>query len=313
MAKFTANGVNARIQKYDGAIPLAAVATNLTATNPASFKVPLADIDKFRVGDTIAYTGAPAAASTMNVATHVVTAVNYTTGVVSVTLSGAAWTGGPFNTAGMLATPRSNAVNVAITSLSNAKPAVATVAAADIVLFTKGQTVVMTGTGQPTIDGRAFRVGTVGATTFEVLGSDLRSNGTAITAGTASPVRAEDMLLFCLTSLEREVEAADPIDVSTMCGAEQLAGTSTPGTVSIEGFVNYDELAYLEFMKAVQDGIPRAMTVDLPSKAGSGQIVYMLTPSGFTETFEVNEAASFEGEAIVNANPVYLVGADTPT
>lgn len=314
MAKFTANGINARIQHRDGESALPVAVTLLTGANPATLKVGHPDIGKFNVGDTVVLASPPGTAASAT-GPQEITAINYSTDVITFgDLNGSGWTGGPFtNPANMTITPTSNETEVAVTGISNAKPAVVTVASGDAPLFVEGNVVSMSNTGVPALDGKAFLIGTVAGSTFQLLGSDTRSNGTSITTGIAAPVDPSDMLLFCLTSWEREVKAEDPIDVTTFCGPGSIAATPQPGTVTIEGFVDFDEAAMNEWRTAVSDGLTRVCTLEMPSKAGGGTIVFSLTPSGFTETFEVNEAASFQGEATIMSEPVYLVGADAPT
>ena len=124
-------------------------------------------------------------------------------------------------------------------------------------------------------------------------------------ASTLQYIAEADMLRFCLSGYEREVAAADAIDVSTFCGPESLAGTSQPGNVNIEGFIDYQVAAYNEWRQGVQDGLQRLFRIVLPTKVG-GQILMTITPSGLTETFAVNEAASFTGTAVINKEPVYI-------
>ena len=88
-------------------------------------------------------------------------------------------------------------------------------------------------------------------------------------------------------------------------GSESLAGTPLPGNVSIEGFIDYSVEAYNEWLKGVVDGQQRLFHIVLPKDIGD--ILLVITPSGITETFAVNEAAAFSGEAVINQQPVYMV------
>ncbi|MDW9823506.1 hypothetical protein [Sinorhizobium meliloti] len=196
-------------------------------------------------------------------------------------------------------------VGYAVTGVTNAKPAVVTIASTDITNFTDGQLVTMSGTGSA-LDGKTFPIAAVGtpANSFTLVGSDLSGNATPVTAGKATPIAPADLLRFCLASWEWEVEAADAIDVTTFCGSESLAGTPQPGNISIEGFTDFDVAAQTEWRNAVFDGQRRVMEIVLPGDRG--EIVLPVTISGYTMTMETNEAVSFSGEAVVNEVPLFI-------
>lgn len=309
--KFTGNGIQARIQNVEAATPSPVVVMSLHGVDPAEVVVAAADVGKFQAGDQVTIIGSPAAAIEAD-GVHTIGSVVTGTGTLTLTgVDGSSWVGSPFTSPpGMTITPEPAAgLAVDIVAMSNAAPAVVTVDAGDIALFIAGNLVSVAGTGVQAIDGKTFAIAAVGATTFSLKGSDTSGNTSTINVGTVTPIHPNDMLLFCLTSFERAVKAADAIDTTTFCGPESLAGQPTPGEIKVVGFVNYDESAYLEFMEGVKDGVSRAFSITLPAKVG-GTIIYQLTPTGFTETFQVNEAAGFEGTAVLNSDPIYLVGAN---
>ena len=193
-------------------------------------------------------------------------------------------------------------ITAAITAATNAKPAVLTID--DATEFLPEMLVTVTGTNTA-LDGRSYIVDTIVANAVTLRGSDLSENTSTVTAGTLTGIDDTDMLRFCLSSYERAVDAADAIDVSTFCGSESLAGTPLPGNVSIEGFIDYSVEAYNEWLKGVVDGQQRLFHIVLPKDIGD--ILLVITPSGITETFAVNEAAAFSGEAVINQQPVYMV------
>jgi hypothetical protein len=202
----------------------------------------------------------------------------------------------------------SSPLSVAVLGVSNTAPAVVTINAADASNFATGNLVTMEGTGS-SIDGKTYEIGAVDDTagTFELVGTDLTGNTTTIVSGKATPINASDLLRFCLSSWEWEVEAADAIDVTTFCGSESLAGTPLPGTISIEGFTDFDVAAQTEWRNAVFDGQRRVMQIVLPGDRG--EIIMTVTISGYTLTMETNEAVSFAGEAVVNEVPQFLTAA----
>lgn len=313
MAKFTPSGAETFIQKIINANAEPVAITNLTAANPAVASVAMGDIAKFHNGDTVTIEGATGDAIPANGA-HKIASVNSGTGtfqLVGVDLAAA--TGGPWTT-GLTAMPQVGPQSYDIVSLSNEFPAVLEVAAGDVAAFGEGQLVRIDGTGTDA-DGGLFVVALdAGAILLE--GLDLSQEAEAVAnAGTATPIPPADMLKFCLSEYEREIAAADPIDVSTFCGAESLAGDPTPGTITIGGYQDYGVAAYNEWRKAIKDGVPRAFHIILPPKAKSGKvtpggdILMTITPTGLTESWALGEAASFTGEAVVNDDPTYLMAA----
>lgn len=193
---------------------------------------------------------------------------------------------------------------VAITELTNAKPAVATVDAGDIGDFTEGQLVTVSGTGQSDVDGRTFIVGPIATDSFPLNGSDLSGAPGPIDTGSLAPMATGDMLKACFRQFERTVEAADAIDVTTFCGAESLAGTPTPGTISFEAFMDFDQAWQDEWRAGLKDGQRRILELQMPNNGPS--IIYTVTPSGLTETFEVGEASTFDGEGVLNEEPLIV-------
>lgn len=311
MAKFTGNGLNARIQRLPETIVDPVPVTQLTATNPATLTVAAQHIGKFKVGDVIVLANPPGTAATAT-GNQTITAINYSTRVITIgALNGSGWTGGPFNNpAGMTAKPVRAVVQVPVTGMTNAKWAVLTVASTDSPLFVEGNLVRVFSTGAPVVDNKAFRIGEVTSTTVELIGADTRANLAVVSSGLLERIAPEDMLIFCLTNFERAQEAADAIDVSTFCGAESIAGVAAPGTISIEGYIDFDEPAQDEWRRATDDGLQRVFSIDLQNN--NGQILYVATASGSTETFAVNEPSSLEGEAVLAYPPAYLTGANNP-
>jgi hypothetical protein len=211
-----------------------------------------------------------------------------------------------------------DATSYPIVSLSNEKPVIATITGVGTDIE-EGAVCIVSGSNT-SLDGRAFVAGATTATTVVLEGSDLSALTADALGGSLSVVPMADMLRFCLSNLTIGKEAADAIDVSTMCGQESLAGQPQPGTVSIEGFTDYGVAAYLEWLRATSDGKRRALKIVLPPQAGEppgpgetppgtggGEIVMVFTPSGIEQVFAVNEGVSFSGEGVINSEPLYLV------
>jgi hypothetical protein len=310
MPKFTPNGLDTFIQHLPPASEgAAAKIVSISNAAAAVVTVALNEIKKFTNLDVVTIAGAPSDFAAANGA-HAISAVDPILGTFVLTGVNTSAALAPTTATGMTATPQQgSAPAVNIMSMTNTKPVVVTVATAGIAYFKNGEVVLVEGTDTE-LDGRAFIAESVGApaNTVTLRGSDLSINNTTLTnKGTLQAVPDIDFDKFCLTNMEYEKAAADPIDVSTFCGTESLAGTPEPGTVSIEAFIDYKVTAYNEWREAVDDGRRRVWKVIIPAQGGGGTILYVLTPSGYTETFAIGEGASFSGEAVVNEKPLYLV------
>ena len=203
---------------------------------------------------------------------------------------------------------------VTITNVTNAKPAVVTVGAADISKFHPGDLVTMAGTGIAALDGAFFPVGSVDdtANTFTLVGSDASAATAPSATGTVTNYEAS-MLEFCVATMEYAQTPGQAISVGTTCDpSAQIAGEPQAGTLSITGFTDLLSPGYLEFLQAVKDGQPRVIEVVYPPAAnppnGASVIYPSVTASGYTNSIGVGQAVSFTGEFTLGTNPVLRMG-----
>ena len=304
MAKFTPQGVEAFIQHLAPAATPVAI-SSISNANPAVVAVGAGDIAQFTEGDTVAVEGATGDFTDANGEQTVGPIVGSTFTLVGVDTSAAL---APLVSSALKVTPQGeNAPKVPIQSLTNTNPSILTVLAGDIGKFTAGEYVQIEDSNT-SLDGKAFIADAINGNAITLRGADLTGEVADTGAvGTASPLSSDDFYKFCLNSYEYEKTAADAIDVSTFCETESLAGTPQPGTVTIGGFIDYKSLAYNEWRAAVVDGRKRIWRIVLPVSAGGGEIIYTITPSGYTETYNMNEGVSFSATAVVNEDPLYLV------
>lgn len=210
--------------------------------------------------------------------------------------------------------PGSSPAPVSITSVTNSKPAVATVSVADISKFKDGDLVSVAGTNMTSIDGKFFIVDDVDdlAHTFALNGSDASGEVASATTGTITNHMA-DMLEICLSSIEYTQEPAQAISVGTTCDpSAQIAGEPQAGGLSLAGFVDYLSAGYKELLKAVEDNIPRTVMVKLPPTAVAsgvdGRIIYPnATASGYSETASVGAAVAYTAQMTLGTKPVRVV------
>lgn len=207
--------------------------------------------------------------------------------------------------------PGSSPPPIPITSATNAKPSVVTVAAGNIDDFAEGDLVTMNGTGNAALDGQTFPAVNITGNTFTLLGSDGSGAPASATTGTATNITA-DMVEFCVANLDRQQTPAQAISVGTTCDpSAQIAGEPQAGTLAVTGFVDYQKEGFLEFMQAVDDQLPRLLEIKLPEAAvpsGNGAIIFpSVTATGFSESFAVGAAAGFTGEFTLGTRPVYRI------
>ena len=211
-------------------------------------------------------------------------------------------------------TGSSPASPVTITSVSNSKPAIVTVPSADMASFNLSDLVILNGTGIPSLDGKTFNISVVDDVAFGLTlqGSDASSAVAPSTTGTITNVEGS-FVEFCLATLDRQQTPAQAISVGTTCDpSATLAGEPEAGTLAITGFEDFESPGFIEWLKAVEDGIPRILEIELPPSATppgvQGSIVYpSVTASGFSESYAVNAAAAFTGEMTLGTKPVYNV------
>jgi hypothetical protein len=208
--------------------------------------------------------------------------------------------------------PGSTPAPISITAATNAKPSVITVGSTDAGKIVTGDILVVKGTGLKSLDDKTFVAGTKTGNTFPLQGSDASGELAAATAGNVTNYSTADMVEFCVSSIEYAQAAAQAINVGTTCDpSAQIAGEPQAGTVSVTGYQDYTKEGFLEFMRAVNDQIPRILQIKLPPSAtptGGGQVVFpSATATGFGETWTVGAAAGFTGEFTLGTKPVYVV------
>jgi hypothetical protein len=207
--------------------------------------------------------------------------------------------------------PGTSPVAINVTSVTNAKPAVATVGPADATKFKVGDIVLVKGTNLKSLDGKTFAVGTITSNSFPLQGSDASGETAAAAVGNLTNYTTADMVEFCVSSIEYAQAAAQAINVGTTCDpTAQIAGEPQAGTVSVTGFQDYTKEGFLEFMRAVNDQLPRILQIKLPVEAttsGQGMIIFpAATATGFGETFTVGQAAGFTGEFTLGTKPLFV-------
>jgi len=147
--------------------------------------------------------------------------------------------------------------------------ATAVITCADTRGLADGNIVEVTGTDYPEIDGKLFVIQALDGTTFELVGSD-----TTDSAGGAIGVDAKvagyttgDLQNICLSSIDISPGSTNTIDISTFCApGASLPGNPTPGTITLNGYVDIDATGYKELIKASEDGAAHMLKIDIPNQ-----------------------------------------------
>jgi hypothetical protein len=222
-----------------------------------------------------------------------------------------------FSTRGLktyLQVPAVNLTPDTITNVTNAKPAVVT--PTTIASFSDGQVVKIAGTGLPSLDGKYFLVAKIGASTFELQCSDASAEVAPATAGTATPYTTAGntpaLVPFCINSLSRDVPAGEVISVATFCDPDaQVAGAAAgAGSLSWGGPIDFCDKGFQEMQKALADGTERILVVEFPQNIG--KMIIPVEINSYSESMEMNAAATWSGGAVVKAKPTYLTCGGCP-
>lgn len=170
-----------------------------------------------------------------------------------------------------------------ITSISNAKPALVTLDAADPAIANGD--LAFTNDVNAALDGKMFVVDNIAAAAFDLVGSDLTGEGAPITVFPAdnaiTTISADDMVLLCLSQMEFGADTVNQISVATYCDpAASVPGLATPGTITLGGYAEVDDEGVAEVQKAADDQQPRYFLVILPGD--NGYIVGEISLAGFS-------------------------------
>lgn len=200
------------------------------------------------------------------------------------------------------------------TAITKADPAEVTAPSpvAPAAPFALQQVVFCRDTGFPELDGKYFTIDSLIGTDptytgFTMLGSDTtNSTGTLVPAPEMDVYDSADMVKMCLNNFTFNLTAAGTIPAGTYCNptATLPSTPATIGTATLVGWIDKDDLAYQELLKAEDDGATRVLTIVLPE--GQGQIVAALAITGITWTIPLEGGMAFTATADLEAKPRHL-------
>lgn len=139
-----------------------------------------------------------------------------------------------------------------------------TAVAGDVVVFGSS-------TGFKALDNRAYPISADGlsATQFNIIGADtFGSTETMSNNITAKLYSSADMVNLCLSAFDIAAATTNEVDTSTYCADSSVLGKTTPGTITLTGYGDKDDVGMKELLRAESDGIPRLLKITLPGDLG---------------------------------------------
>ncbi len=196
---------------------------------------------------------------------------------------------------------------VAVTSITKATPPVVTPATMPASLA-NGDLVTFDGTGVPYLDGKAFRIAALTATTFELPDAESSDIPAAVATGTFTSytkVGADALLEACLAQITVTGQAPDSIAMDDMCSTTTVLGDNKPPTFTFNGFVDQESPGFENLVEAsILSPKPTvAILIDFGPDggyiAGPGQI------GEITVTAGVGQGLQFSGSGVFTEVPTY--------
>jgi hypothetical protein len=174
-----------------------------------------------------------------------------------------------------------------------------TLKAGDVVQFNSS-------TGFAALNNRALVVSEATAAEFKVVGAETFGSLESMANGAKfTPYPAADLINLCLSSFDIAPGTSNEIDTSTYCGSGSILGKSTPGTITLNGYVDKADLGFAELLKAEEDGKPRVLNITLPGDLG--WLVGVVTIGAISYTVPLEGAVGFSVQASQNSAIKYLM------
>ena len=198
---------------------------------------------------------------------------------------------------------------VALTSVTNTTPAVVTLAAAVPADAANGDLAEFAGTGEPLLDGKAFRIANLTGTTFELLDFDGTRLAAAIGAvGTVQIFqKAGDLALLevCMVTITVAGVPPDSIQMDDMCGSATVLGSPKPPTFSFTGFVDKDSPGFKNLMQASLESPKQLRYMLIDYSVGGGYIFGPVEIGEITITAQTAQGLQFSGTGVFTEMPTY--------
>jgi hypothetical protein len=173
--------------------------------------------------------------------------------------------------------------------------------------YQMGDIVVPRDTGFAELDGSYFVIQAVTAQGFTMLGAD-----TSKSTGQLSPIpemdlyQVDDVVKMCLSAFTFNLETPGTIPAGTYCNpsATLPAIATAVGTATLSGFIDKDDPAYQEVLKAEKDGLERVFAIHLPQ--AQGVIIAPMVITGTTWDIPLEGGMAYTTTGNLSAKPTHL-------
>jgi hypothetical protein len=162
-------------------------------------------------------------------------------------------------------------------------------------------------TGFPALNNKALVVTAATAADFDVAVDTFGQAG-PMTAGmkvTAYPANA--FINLCLSSFDIAAGSSSDIDVSTYCATGSILGKTTPGSITLNGYVDNTDVGFKELILAGEDNAPRVLNIQLPGTLG--HLVGVISFGEMSFSVPLEGAVGFSITASQNVSIKYALGA----
>lgn len=159
-------------------------------------------------------------------------------------------------------------------------------------------------TGYDGLNSKAFAVKTATATEFTIMANTFGQSGPMASGLEVEAYPTSSLVNLCLASFDISQGTTNDIDTSTFCASGSILGTTTPGTITLTGYVDKTDVGFKELIKAGVDNKPRVISIELP-----GQLGYLIGVVAFSEmSFQVplSGAVGFTITASQNTSIKYV-------
>jgi len=200
----------------------------------------------------------------------------------------------------------------ALVSVTKADPCVATFASAPAGMV-DGSMCVFEGTGDPLLDGKAFRLTDVSGANATLDDFDGTRLAIAVAAGTGTVYNLTevassgdgDLLEACMATITVAGQAPDSLNLDDMCSSTVVLGAPKPPTFQFTGWIDNESDGFKNLVQASLESpkTERYMLIDY-GDAG-GWIFGQVEIGEITVTAGVNAGLSFSGSGVFKELPTY--------
>jgi hypothetical protein len=144
-------------------------------------------------------------------------------------------------------------------------------------------------TGFTALNNRAFPISPTGITAaqFEIIGADTYGTTDTISTGiTAQLWPSSADINLCLSGFDIAASTTNQVDTSTYCADSSVLGKTTPGTITLTGYGDKEDVGLKEVLKAETDQKPRLLKIVLPGDLGWLLGVITIGPLSWTVPLE---------------------------